>query len=286
MKRIRISLCILLTVLLCALCITPSLAAGTLRVSVSSASGAVGQKVTLNVKVTENPGIAGMTLGLSYDTQKIKLVSAAAGSFAGTTLPDPNSNNQRILVVSTSNVKTTGTVASLTFEILSAATGNVSVSVRNFGVMDENMLSVGFSASAGKVTVTAATVSSKPTVTSKPVASSKPAVSSKPTVSSKPVASSKPAASSASAATSSAVASEPSTSVQSQAASSLVSSQTVTSQPQSSDLAVNAAVDPNRARKAPMTLIIVMGVLALAFVGGAVYFGFFYHKKVDDGSEE
>ncbi|MBQ4082093.1 MAG: hypothetical protein IJC55_02205 [Clostridia bacterium] len=280
MKRIRISLCILLTVLLCALCVTPSFAAGTLRVSVSSASGSVGQKVTLTVKVTENPGIAGMALGLSYDTQKIKLVSAAAGSFAGTTLPDPSSNNQRIVVTSTSNVTTTGTVASLTFEILSAATGSVSVAVRNFGALDENMLSVGFSASAGKITVTTATVSSKP------VASSKPAASSKPVISSKPAVSSKPAASPVTSAASSAGASEQGSSAQSQAASSLVSSQTLTSQPQASDLAVNAEVDPNRARKAPITLIIVMGVLALAFVGGAVYFGFFYHKKVDDGSEE
>lgn len=267
MKRIAIALCAALLVCMSLSALPAVGAAGTLKASVSSASGAVGESVTLNVNITANPGVAGFWLELTYDKTKLKLTGVSGGAFSGTTLPDPASATQNIsfLTADTKNTTATGKVASLTFQILSGASGSLSVTLRNLEVKDKDLQSVGFSVSAGKITVKAAS-SSKPTssASSKPVSS---AASSKPASS---AASSKPV--------SSAVSSAPASSAAEPVSEPDVTSQEEPDEPQEStpqESSLPAAADtqpelPQGGNTAPLVAVILLGLAGAGCIAAAV----------------
>lgn len=127
---------------LCLLFVSPetSLAAGSVNVSVSSASGEVGSQVTVNVSVSASGTVSGTDFEVNYDPSVLSLAGGSGGSTA------------HIADISTYTDKT----FSLTFNVVGAGSSSVSVasSSAQFISDDEDVMAV--SASSGTVTGTVA----------------------------------------------------------------------------------------------------------------------------------
>lgn len=61
----------------------PVNAAGNAEITVSDASGNIGDEVTVTIAFTSNPGIAGFTLTITYDKSNLKLTEITEGDFGG-----------------------------------------------------------------------------------------------------------------------------------------------------------------------------------------------------------
>ena len=139
-------------------------------ISVSSASGKAGDEVTVNVNLTENPGVVAMNLNVAYDAKQLELVSASnAGVLNGFSSPTPSGNSGSYTLnwedgLAASNNNGTGTVATLTFRLkedCDSAAVNVSGVGHNFDVQP-------VAVSGGKGTITntnPTTTTTKPTTT-------------------------------------------------------------------------------------------------------------------------
>lgn len=97
-------------------------AAGMLSVKVGTATVAKSGKVTLPVKFSNNPGIAGFGIKVNYDAKRYKLVSIkpkakglSAGQFSTST------SSGTALWFSASNMKTNGTALTLNFKAKAGA---------------------------------------------------------------------------------------------------------------------------------------------------------------------
>lgn len=143
-KRI---LTVLLVVVIVFSTVTIAFAAGTPTITISSASVAPGETVTLNVSLSDNPGINTFSLGFSYDETRlsltdVKLVSGIPGQFA---------YSKKAVWLNSEDITTNGDYLTLTFSVLeNAPTGDASVDVvysagdiSNYNEDDVNFQTVG-----------------------------------------------------------------------------------------------------------------------------------------------
>ena len=139
-------------------------------VSVGSASGKAGDTVTVNVDLTQNPGVIAMQLNVDYDEKQLELVNVSnSGVLNGYNSPSTYGGGNYTLNwedgLSSTNNNGTGTVATLTFK-LKEDCDKASVSVSGKGHnADVNTVSV--SGGSGTITNTnpTTTTTTKPTTT-------------------------------------------------------------------------------------------------------------------------
>lgn len=122
-----------------------------------------GDTVTVNVALTTNPGIAGMTLEIDYDSDALTLVSTANGTLFGTFVgvdeSTVGSDPFRISVVNNGNVTATGTVAVLTFTVnAAAAEGAYEIKASAVKAANMNEQAVDVAAAAGSLAVEKSTI--------------------------------------------------------------------------------------------------------------------------------
>lgn len=120
---------------------TDVLAAGTARVSIGSASGTVGDTVSVDVSISASSGIGGATIYVSYDTS----ILALSGS----------SSNSGTAMVSFMDESTASSQSkTITFKIIGAGTSSLNV-IGDSKVIDIDMQACSISKSSGSVKASA-----------------------------------------------------------------------------------------------------------------------------------
>lgn len=133
MKKAKRILVMLLCMLLCISLCSPIAAASTAKITVSNASALPGKEVTLNISITNNPGIMAMTFSVTYDNNNFEFVDYSKGFISTPTYKDHSDKGHVIFVVSETKDKTNnGNIMSLTFKIKdNAKPGKYTVSLAN-----------------------------------------------------------------------------------------------------------------------------------------------------------
>ena len=157
MKKVVSALLIML--MLCNLLPFSAVAAGNGSISMGSASGAQGGSVTLNVNLTNNPGLVTMTIKVSYDTSVLQLTKVSDPQLLVGAQLNPRYNSPYTISwvdgTTTVNNTKTGEIAAFTFKILDTAkVGDSTVTLQFVDSYDTNYQENSFSASSGKVSVT------------------------------------------------------------------------------------------------------------------------------------
>ncbi len=143
---------ILLSVMIVLSTVTVAFAAETPTVTVSSAMAAPGETVTLNVALSDNPGINTFSFGFDYDETKLSLTGVELASG----IPGQFTYAKKAVWLNSSDITTNGNFLVLTFDVMSDATsGDADVTVTyNVGdIANFNEEDVDFRIVSGKVTV-------------------------------------------------------------------------------------------------------------------------------------
>ena len=108
----------------------PKPSGSTFTVRMDNVSCKKGDRISVPVTITKNPGIWGFQIDLSYDTKALKYVSGQLGpAFNGQFGPMISANTIQMTGNSiTSNVTGTGLVATLTFDVLKSGSFPIKVS--------------------------------------------------------------------------------------------------------------------------------------------------------------
>lgn len=133
------------------------------KISVLKVNGIVGKDVSVSISIDENPGIVNMLLHVKYDTSVLKLKSVSdSGLLGGETHSDAIGAVPYTLCwandTRTENITATGTIATLTFEVLEGAELGTSVIevYYDYGdaeIMDLDCNLIGFEITNGAVEV-------------------------------------------------------------------------------------------------------------------------------------
>lgn len=131
-------------------------------ISLSDAKGAPGDTVSVTLDMPKNPGIIAAVVQVGYDDGVLKLVDAKDGKLLADGLfSDSYERNPYVLswdnALSTSNITSTGTLATLSFKILDGAKAGdtaITVTLEPGNFFDWQLQNVPFDAQDGKVTVT------------------------------------------------------------------------------------------------------------------------------------
>lgn len=145
MNKVKKIISALLIICMCAVMAfvnkTDILAAGTARVSIGSASGTVGDTVSIDVSISASSGIGGATIYVSYDPS----ILALSGS----------SSNSGTAMVSFMDESTASSQSkTITFKIIGAGTSSFNV-IGDSKVIDIDMQACSISKSSGSVTASA-----------------------------------------------------------------------------------------------------------------------------------
>ena len=145
MNKVKKIISALLIICMCAVMAfvnkTDILAAGTARVSIGSASGTVGDIVSIDVSISATSGIGGATIYVSYDPS----ILALSGS----------SSNSGTAMVSFMDESTASSQSkTITFKIIGAGTSSLNV-IGDSKVIDIDMQACSISKSSGSVTASA-----------------------------------------------------------------------------------------------------------------------------------
>ena len=145
MNKVKKLISALLIICMCAVMAfvnkTDILAAGTARVSIGSASGTVGDIVSIDVSISASSGIGGATIYVSYDPS----ILALSGS----------SSNSGTAMVSFMDESTASSQSkTITFKIIGAGTSSLNV-IGDSKVIDIDMQACSISKSSGSVTASA-----------------------------------------------------------------------------------------------------------------------------------
>ena len=145
MNKVKKIISALLIICMCAVMAfvnkTDILAAGTARVSIGSASGTVGDTVSIDVSISASSGIGGATIYVSYDPS----ILALSGS----------SSNSGTAMVSFMDESTASSQSkTITFKIIGAGTSSLNV-IGDSKVIDIDMQECSISKSSGSVTASA-----------------------------------------------------------------------------------------------------------------------------------
>lgn len=145
MNKVKKIISALLIICMCAVMAfvnkTDILAVGTARVSIGSASGMVGDTVSIDVSISASSGIGGATIYVSYDPS----ILALSGS----------SSNSGTAMVSFMDESTASSQSkTITFKIIGAGTSSLNV-IGDSKVIDIDMQACSISKSSGSVTASA-----------------------------------------------------------------------------------------------------------------------------------
>ena len=142
MKNIRKIAAVLMTLLLCVpfFNVTSAKAAGTARVSIGSASGTVGETVSVMVSIDASFEIGAATIYVSYDTSVLEPVSGSNTGTVTCNFLDSNASSSQS--------------SSISFRIKAAGTSSLSV-IGDSKVIDIDMQACSISKSSGSVTASA-----------------------------------------------------------------------------------------------------------------------------------
>lgn len=133
-------------------------------ITVSSASATAGEKVTVTLSLSNNPGITVMKLLLSYpdELELTKVEETAVFEDCTKTHSEELSSNPYVLYwhgdLLKENIKTNGSIVKLTFKVSESATSGtytISVTPSSGEVFNADLEDVTFSAVNGKITVKA-----------------------------------------------------------------------------------------------------------------------------------
>jgi len=192
-KYIWFLLCLIVIASLCG----SAMAAAVPDISVSDAEGKPGDKITVSLELSDNPGLVSMALDIEYDSSVLRLTEIIdTGLLPGKMHTAVASSPYRLTWANDTarqNYTVNGIVVNLVFEITeNAEPGNYPVRVicpKN-GIIDYNIKSVTFQLSDGEVVVEADTQESAPTTSTPdiPESETKPESESKPETESKPAA--------------------------------------------------------------------------------------------------
>lgn len=145
-------------ILICGVCIVPASAAGSGKIALSSANGKQGDNVTLNVTMSNNPGLVTMSIRVEYDTNILQLIRVAdtkllVGSQLNTNYGSPYKITWADGSATVNNNKT-GTIANFTFKIKdNAKVGSTNVKLSFIDSYDTDYAENNFSATSGKIDV-------------------------------------------------------------------------------------------------------------------------------------
>ena len=136
--------------------VLPVNAAGNPEITVSDASGNIGDEVTVIISLTSNPGIAGFNADITYDKNNLELTdmsgnSGFGGSFMGNVI------KSKFVWYNASNITSTGTFATLKFKIKDTAKPNtyeIGLSYSQGDMSNADGDDVTATIHAGKITVT------------------------------------------------------------------------------------------------------------------------------------
>ena len=136
--------------------VLPVNAAGNPEITVSDASGNIGDEVTVMISFTSNPGIAGFNADITYDKNNLELTdvsgnSGFGGSFMGNVI------KSKFVWYNASNITSTGTFATLKFKIKDTAKPNtyeIGLSYSQGDMSNADGDDVTATIHAGKITVT------------------------------------------------------------------------------------------------------------------------------------
>ena len=152
-------ICVLLILCTIACCVSTSAftaeAAGGPTMTVSNASALTGSLVQLSVDISGNPGINTFTLGIQYDTSRLRLNRVAVN----TALGGQSVYNKKLVWFRSSNTKYEGNILTLFFEVLpKAAPGDAKVTLayRSGDISNYSEKNVDFTILPGNVAVTEA----------------------------------------------------------------------------------------------------------------------------------
>lgn len=139
MRKLKSIVGILLALLLCMpfINITNAKAASTARVSISSASGEVGDTVSVTVTVNASGGVGGATIYVSYDSSVVAPTSSGNAGTATVTFMDEDTSETQS--------------KTLTFKIVGPGTSKLNV-VGNSRVVGMDMQQLTVSSSSGSIT--------------------------------------------------------------------------------------------------------------------------------------
>ncbi len=124
-------------------------------IQVGSASAKTGSLVQLSVDLSGNPGINTFTLGIDYDTTRLKLTKVSVNSELG----GRSVYHKKLVWFRSSNTNYTGNILTLSFEVLvKAAAGDAEVTLtyRPGDISNYSEKNVDFTILPGKVAVTEA----------------------------------------------------------------------------------------------------------------------------------
>ena len=123
------------------------------KISVSSATGAPGETVTLDVSLSNNPGINSFALSFVYDTSALELLSVTPNANLGGTF----SYSKRASWLNAADITYNGPIMTLTFKIKDTAEKGqeypVTVSYSPGGICNYNEDDVFFKIAAGSITI-------------------------------------------------------------------------------------------------------------------------------------
>ncbi len=127
--------------------------------TLSSATAAPGESVTLDVAMPANPGLVTMAIRVSYDTNVLELTNVTDTGLLNGTVLNPTYNSPYTISwidgEATENNTKTGTIASFTFKVKDSAPEGVSaVSLQFSDSYSTNYQVNQFSAGSGTITVT------------------------------------------------------------------------------------------------------------------------------------
>ena len=136
--------------------VLPVNAAGNPEITVSDASGNIGDEVTVIISFTSNPGIAGFNADITYDKNNLELTdmsgnSGFGGSFMGNVI------RSKFVWYNASNITSTGTFTTLKFKIKDTAKPNtyeIGLSYSQGDMSNADGDDVTATIHAGKITVT------------------------------------------------------------------------------------------------------------------------------------
>ncbi len=103
---------------------------------VDAGTGALGQTVTVQLNLVNNPGVAGMTVEFAYDSNVFTLIDVTAGDlnadqFVSAIKPDGTVTN-KVTFANAGNITADGMIAELTFKVSATATaGDYEIVVTN-----------------------------------------------------------------------------------------------------------------------------------------------------------
>lgn len=173
MKKIKSLISILLVLFVVfASCVTANAASASISAYASKKNVTSGDTITVTVSLNSNPGIAGVNFTLSYNSSHLQYVSSSVGG-AGNAFSLKNANQSGSTVkgafmnVDGSTSSSTGTLATITFKVISNASAKSPLSL-SASATDSAANTVSVSASGDTLTLGTTTAPSTTKPTTKP----------------------------------------------------------------------------------------------------------------------